>query len=52
MKECRMKPMINLIKKNFVNLILVLMLIGTIINIFTLGQMYAAGMFCVFLLPQ
>ena len=28
-------------------LILVLMLIWTVINVFTLGQMYASGMFCV-----
>ena len=40
--------MINLIKKNFMKFILVLMLIWTVINIFTMGQLYASGMFCLF----
>ena len=38
--------MINLIKKHIMNLILVLMLIWTAINVFTMGQLYASGMFC------
>ena len=28
--------------------ILVLMLIWTVINVFTMGQLYASGMFCLF----
>ena len=41
-----MNTLITLCKKHIMKLILVLMLIGTVINIFTIGQMYAAGMFC------
>lgn len=41
-----MDSVITLFKKHLMKLILVLMLIGTVINVFTLGQMYAAGMFC------
>ena len=41
-----MNTLITLLKKNLMKIIMVLILIGTVINIFTLGQMYAAGMFC------
>ena len=43
-----MKNLITLCEKHIMKLILVLILIGTVINIFTLGQVYAAGMFCLF----
>ena len=48
MRENEMKNLITLCEKHIMKLILVLILIGTVINIFTLGQVYAAGMFCLF----
>ena len=32
-------------------LIMVLMLIWTVSNVFTMGQMYASGIFCAFFVP-
>ena len=41
-----MNNLITLCKKHIMKLILVLLLLGIAINIFTMGQVYAAGMFC------
>jgi len=46
-----MNNLITLLKKNLMKIIMVLILIGTVINIFTIGQMYAAGMFCALFVP-
>ena len=43
--------MTNLIKKNFMRIIIVLGLIWTVSNVFTLGQLAAAGTFCAVVVP-
>jgi len=41
----------NLIKKNFMRIIIVLGLIWTVSNVFTLGQLAVAGTLCAVVVP-
>ena len=43
--------MIDLIKKRIMNLILVVMLLWTVINVFVMSQLAAAGIFCAVVCP-